>query len=213
MQVIFDSNIAMDLGLHEAIILEYLVKDIQYASTVYRSYYLDPMFKSAQDTYYINNKIWLDLSKLLDTLTRTMPFISKDQYIDALQHLNHCEIIQQEVILNVLCISLLDEIEEEFGITKLNKYLPKSYYSKGHIYVIKQDNLYKIGRSSNIKQRLWQFKDAEVISTYETIDCIKDEKILHKKFKAKRHHGEWFNLNNEDLASIKNFEFSQGLNQ
>jgi hypothetical protein len=75
------------------------------------------------------------------------------------------------------------------------------------IYLIKTSasDLYKIGRSENVKNRLKQIKgsmsfvDIFLIHTID-YDC---ENALHEFFKEKRSVGEWFLLSEEDIALIK----------
>jgi hypothetical protein len=78
---------------------------------------------------------------------------------------------------------------------------------KGHVYVIKVLNYYKIGRTINITKRLKSYfthcpLSPEIIYCVEVENCIKTEKELHKKFDAKRSNGEWFTLDSNDLKEL-----------
>ena len=65
--------------------------------------------------------------------------------------------------------------------------------------------LYKIGRSEDPYKRLSQLSCG---STSAKIYCVINSNIeteLHRKFKAKRVKGEWFNLNESDLDYIRKY--------
>ena len=94
--------------------------------------------------------------------------------------------------------------ESEF----LSEISPKRFVH-GHVYVIEEKGLYKIGCSSDYKKRLKKFKTAKLIATYETDNIFTDERKLHLLFEEKRVCGEWFGLNANDLMEISNFPFEK----
>ena len=78
-----------------------------------------------------------------------------------------------------------------------------------YLYIIASANgLFKIGKTSNISNRVSQIKSAspvkcEVLFTKEYKETAIDlEKKYHAKFESKRVMGEWFALSKSDLLSI-----------
>ena len=55
-----------------------------------------------------------------------------------------------------------------------------------HVYLIKNGDLYKIGRTDNLKRRLKQLQPCTVIQTLETNRSRDLEYELHQKYKSKR---------------------------
>lgn len=81
---------------------------------------------------------------------------------------------------------------------------------QGTVYLLKSDYGYKIGKSSNLDGRLknfgiklpfeWECIFSRVHINYHTV-----EKNLHKHFRSKNINGEWFNLNEDDIEFIKQY--------
>jgi|SRR5688572_18261913 len=71
-------------------------------------------------------------------------------------------------------------------------------------YIIKSCNLYKIGKTEDLENRINQYNTHN--PEFEIIKTIKGdyEQDLHNHFKDKWVKCEWFNLNNEDIESIDN---------
>ena len=70
----------------------------------------------------------------------------------------------------------------------------------GFVYLIRNKDLYKIGITENLEQRMKQLKPDEIVATLETEDYEKLEKELHKKFKSKRiPQTEYFRLSKTQL--------------
>ncbi len=73
-------------------------------------------------------------------------------------------------------------------------------------YLIKSQDLYKIGKTSHVENRMKSFKTAnpyfELIHVIEG-DC---EAHLHDKFKDARSHLEWFYLSDEDINYIVKYK-------
>lgn len=78
----------------------------------------------------------------------------------------------------------------------------------GYVYLLSTKQGTKIGRSktpevrhqnlkSGIPQPLTGFRSFKVVSD------VKVEKILHREFKHKNIHGEWFELNDKEIAIIE----------
>lgn len=72
-------------------------------------------------------------------------------------------------------------------------------------YIMKSQDLYKIGKSNDVESRLKCFKIGnpfiELITKYEG----NLEGRLHDKFKDKRVTGEWFRLDESDLRDADEF--------
>tara|TARA_R110002033_G_C3741545_1_gene225167 strand:+ start:57 stop:542 length:486 start_codon:yes stop_codon:yes gene_type:complete len=74
---------------------------------------------------------------------------------------------------------------------------------KDVLYIVKIEDKYKIGFSTNWNARKQSYKTHS--PKYELIYLLKSKKSwdlegkLHLMFNKKQIHGEWFNLNNEDL--------------
>jgi hypothetical protein len=88
--------------------------------------------------------------------------------------------------------------------------IPPSNY----VYIMhnKQNDYYKIGRSTNPRYRETtlqaQEPDIELVEAWEAPKKIETE--LHRKFKSKKIRGEWFRLDLNDLNSIYSFMEERG---
>ena len=76
---------------------------------------------------------------------------------------------------------------------------------------IKDKNKYKIGLTSNLKQRISSLSnqnpfEIKLITAIENNDIYKLESELHKKFADKNIKGEWFELSQKDVDYIKRIE-------
>lgn len=100
------------------------------------------------------------------------------------------------------------KLEEETRLFLENK-------KSGFVYLMQSANgYYKIGISKDTRNRLKglnrQFPiQIVIISQIKCHDRRKVEKLLHKKYAAKRAEYEWFNLDPEDvewIKSLKNYE-------
>ena len=75
--------------------------------------------------------------------------------------------------------------------------------SKTYILKDTSSKLYKIGRSSNVEERL---KSLSVANPNLKIILVIDsnvEKQLHKHFKEKKVSSEWYSLNSSDIDYVK----------
>jgi hypothetical protein len=83
----------------------------------------------------------------------------------------------------------------------------KEYKKAKLVYLLKANDRYKIGRTTNMEMR---FKRCiglcpyplDLVWTLETIDYAKIEKALHRIYKKKRVHYEWFALSESDVEKI-----------
>jgi predicted GIY-YIG superfamily endonuclease len=83
---------------------------------------------------------------------------------------------------------------------------------RGYVYLVKSGSNYKIGMTTNINRRFRELKlqladpatREHAIATY---DPWKLEEHWHERFAAKRKNGEWFGLDDEDLAEFKKHSY------
>ena len=69
----------------------------------------------------------------------------------------------------------------------------------GYIYLIRNGDLFKIGRTDDPKRRMKELKPDEVIAIHQTDDADSLEKTLHKRFKSKRlPQSEYFRINGDE---------------
>lgn len=89
---------------------------------------------------------------------------------------------------------------------------------KGYIYIIgnKEKKVYKIGLSQQPRERYKAFKtklpfEIEIIHQIGADNMTKAEQKLHKYFYEKKTHGEWFELDEQDISFISRLkEFLDG---
>ena len=74
----------------------------------------------------------------------------------------------------------------------------------GWLYLIRNRDLYKIGITKNLKNRMRQLKPDNVVAKLYTSDFLKLERELHKRYKKYRiPQTEYFRLENRHLREIK----------
>lgn len=82
----------------------------------------------------------------------------------------------------------------------------------GHVYLLKHDKVYKIGKSIDASRRYKEIKiqmphKTEEIHVIETDDPSGIEAYWHNRFKDKRLKGEWFKLSADDVRAFKKRKF------
>lgn len=84
---------------------------------------------------------------------------------------------------------------------------------KGLVYVIRNVvGLCKIGHTNDLKTRMGEHKrqylgqQLDVVLTRDVKNRYKAETALHRLFKGKRVHREWFDLTDADIETIKAME-------
>ncbi len=83
---------------------------------------------------------------------------------------------------------------------------------KGFVYLIRNDDIYKIGITDNLLRRFNQLKPDEVLNVVRCSNFEKLEKDLHKKFKEFRiPQTEYFRLNKNQIEEV-NIEMTKGAN-
>ena len=74
----------------------------------------------------------------------------------------------------------------------------------GFVYLIRNKDLYKIGRTQNLEQRMRQLKPDEVVSTFKTSNYEELEKQLHRRYKDVRlPQSEYFRLTDSQIIDCK----------
>lgn len=78
-----------------------------------------------------------------------------------------------------------------------------------YVYLIKFDNKIKIGHSTNPERRLKQLNlgpQAKILWKHEFPQAHKLEQYFHNMYENKRFSNEWFELNNNDIEEIMNYD-------
>lgn len=98
--------------------------------------------------------------------------------------------------------------------------LSKSNIERGYVYFIKEEfsETIKIGKTKDISDRSRIFSVKlpfrwDFIKVIESEDYSLTEVLFHRKFADKRIHGEWFDLDEKDIASIISEEFDDVISQ
>ena len=82
----------------------------------------------------------------------------------------------------------------------------------GWLYLIRNQDIYKIGITKNLLKRMDQLKADEVLNVVKCSNYENLEKELHKKFKEYRiPQTEYFRLNKNQLEQV-NIEMNKGAN-
>lgn len=89
---------------------------------------------------------------------------------------------------------------------------PTQILKAGHVYMLKHDNAYKIGHSTDASRRYKEIRVqmpyvTEEVHVIETDDAVGIEAYWHNRFKDKRLEGEWFQLSAADVRAFKKRKF------
>lgn len=82
------------------------------------------------------------------------------------------------------------------------------------VYIVGASGNYKIGHTKNLEARVSELQtgNAErliIITVIQSHDPVFLEGCLHRKYEKKRIRGEWFSLDEEDVAYLKNLDTHQ----
>ena len=84
------------------------------------------------------------------------------------------------------------------------------FIEKGFVYLIRNDDIFKIGITDNLLRRFNQLKPDEVLNVVRCSNYENLEKDLHKKFKKNRiPQTEYFRLNKSQIEQV-NIEMTKG---
>lgn len=83
----------------------------------------------------------------------------------------------------------------------------KHNITPGYVYLIQANNLFKIGKTKNVKQRLSNLQTSNpvklnLIGVIETDNCSLLESFFHQHCSKYRTTGEWFNIPEDEIADI-----------
>lgn len=86
--------------------------------------------------------------------------------------------------------------------------VPETAPGGGYVYFLRGDGYCKIGQTTSLQQRLNTLKiqlpfKVDLFHAIPTATPVSLEQQFHKKFADKRANGEWFKLEEEDFAHIK----------
>ncbi|HEY9610480.1 GIY-YIG nuclease family protein [Allocoleopsis sp.] len=92
------------------------------------------------------------------------------------------------------------------------RFYPQQPINKDFLYVFKRirDSIYKIGVTGNLRSRAMAVacncgSHLELVAHLDTDEAYIIEQELHERFNHKRLPGEWFELDDNDLARIRTF--------
>ena len=134
-----------------------------------------------------------------------------------------CESIQQEYEIEQAMLKVLIETQGmsekvKYQINRdeptyvIDQYKPTSSVEKGFVYLIRNDDIYKIGITDNLLRRFNQLKPDEVLNVVRCSNFESLEKELHKKFKEYRiPQTEYFRLNKNQIEQV-NIAMTKGAN-
>ena len=90
--------------------------------------------------------------------------------------------------------------------------LPTLNVQEGFVYLMKWEDEYKIGKAVNVERRQKRIerelgREITVLHRIFSNDYTKAEADLHRKYKDKCLHGEWFSLNDDDLEWLMSIDW------
>lgn len=82
----------------------------------------------------------------------------------------------------------------------------RSLNGDGFVYLFRLGEFHKIGCASNVDERMRHFTklpyESALVHRFPSLDAFGVEKALHRHFVRKRCKGEWFRLDEEDVAVV-----------
>lgn len=143
-------------------------------------YYLNHIVPISSNGKIMISRKWKRVCKLVDDFYANVPF---DQY----------------VLWNI-------------AVTERTTQTRASKTKEGYVYLIESENgYYKIGKSIDIERRLNQHEmdyplKLRIIHSFESSNARRDEKKILDAFSQKNLRGEWFQLDECDIAWFKSIE-------
>jgi len=122
------------------------------------------------------------------------------------------ELAMLEVLIETQGMSDKTQYKDDTGnlIYVIEQYKPISSVEKGFVYLIRNDDIYKIGITENLLRRFNQLKPDEVLNVVRCSNFEKLERDLHKKFKEYRiPQTEYFRLSKNQIEQV-NDEMTKG---
>lgn len=104
---------------------------------------------------------------------------------------------------------LKDELFKSKAIAQLTN-INKEKEEEDYFYILKSNNKYKFGYSSNFNKRLKVYKlhniNTKVLIVFKDKNCFELESDMISKYKENRiGNTEWFNFNNEELFNVLDY--------
>jgi len=80
----------------------------------------------------------------------------------------------------------------------------------GVVYLLQAGPFFKIGKATDLNKRVRQIKlqlpyPVTVVHKIQSRDITCTERFWHKRFASQRAHGEWFTLNDAEVAEFKSY--------
>lgn len=119
----------------------------------------------------------------------------------------HCRARKSHADVVTLCEPSLPSIEPAERVGRR-----ESLEDLGFVYLIKAGRFYKIGKTNAVGRRERELaiqlpEKSVTVHSIRTDDPAGIEAYWHKRFEAKRKHGEWFDLSASDIAAFRRRKF------
>ena len=106
---------------------------------------------------------------------------------------------------------LFEKVKYKYELL-VEQFEPISSIEKGFVYLIRNEDIYKIGITDNLLRRFNQLKPDEILNVVRCSNYQSLEKELHKKFKEYRiPQTEYFRLDKNQIEQV-NIEMTKGAN-
>lgn len=132
---------------------------------------------------------------------------NKQQMVERV--LNYCRANDGFEDVMDICLPLYNSLKAS---NELNENSEDTKEEIGHVYLLKHDKEYKIGKSIDASRRYKEIKTqmphkTVEVHVIETDDPSGIEGYWHRRFKDKRLEGEWFRLSMSDVKAFKKRKF------
>tara|TARA_B110000014_G_scaffold75402_1_gene51510 strand:+ start:393 stop:1085 length:693 start_codon:yes stop_codon:yes gene_type:complete len=107
---------------------------------------------------------------------------------------------------------LSHKIAEAYQIRSAKDGKPSLDVQEGFVYLMQWEDEYKIGKAVDVERRQKRIerelgREITVLHRIFSNDYTKAEADLHRKYKDKCLHGEWFSLNDDDLEWLMSIDW------